>query len=103
MGSYPDVSIPCEWCGEFGATGSPWYTSPELQLNFDVFLDGVFSNDVDGLGVLCDECVARGEPANSPNNRQRCALWLEKSVVLFSLFSAETYKVIADWLAPNVP
>ena len=102
MGSYPDVSIPCEWCGEFGATGSPWYTSAELQLNLDVFLDGVFLNDVDGLGVLCDECLARGEPANSPNNRQRCALWLEKTR-LFRLLSPEILRGIAERLAPNVP
>ena len=93
MGSYGDDWLRCSWCGEWGCIHVPLYT---------MLPDCVFLNEIDGAGVLCDECFALHEPPVWPNNRQRCALWLQR-MGLFPWASQEIFKAIAEWLAENDP
>ena len=67
MGSDDDAWLWCNRCWRWG------------KCLADEYLHGAQSlTDIDGLGLLCETCMALSEPPWWPNSRQRCALWLDK-------------------------
>jgi hypothetical protein len=88
MGSYGDRWLTCSWCWAWGKniaiTGIP----------------GLW--DIDGVGLLCDDCIQLSEPPWKPNNRDRTARRLSLSMPV-AMRSDEVLSAIAEFVADNVP
>ena len=59
--------------------------------------------DVDGVGVLCDNCSEMSEPPWRPNNRDRCAYHLTLCLPHALRGDEVLLKAVADFIADNVP
>ena len=94
MGSYGDRWLACEWCWKWGKCLADEHLGGAMPLT-----------DIDGLGVLCYACMVLEEPPWRPNNRQRCATWLERMRLLPEALLVRSVIVVsmATYIARNTP
>ena len=92
MGTLPlDEWFQCDWCQWWG-----YFSSEEMPEKYELL-------DIDGVGYLCLRCFQADEPPWRPNNRDRCHGWM------INLFANRlggengTTRLIAEFLADNVP
>ena len=94
MGTIPhNVWYQCDWCGWYG-----YFTSEVIPEN-NVLLDCDF---LAMKGIICLRCFELGEPPWRPNNRDRCAAYLDLSLGQ-ALKAVSVLRTVAEFLAANEP